>query len=121
MTTPILGPLLTFIAVLALIPVALWLLKRSPLGAGTQGPAGMKVISALPLAPNQRLLTVEVGQGADRCWLVLGVTPAGIRTLHTLPPQAEATLPAASPDRSGLPSFAQLLQRKTQGGGPDGR
>jgi len=119
MNTPLLGPLLTFIAILALIPVALWLLKRSPLGAGTQGPAGMRVISALPLAPNQRLLTVEVGQGADRCWLVLGVTPAGIRTLHTLPPQAEAPVPADAPGRPGMPSFAQLLQRRTQGGGHD--
>jgi flagellar protein FliO/FliZ len=102
-----LGPLASFIAVLALIPVALWLLKRTPLGAGAATPAGMRVIASLPIAPNQRLLTVEVGQGSDRQWLVLGVTPAGIRTLHTLPPQAD--LPAA-PATTGL-SFAQLMGR----------
>jgi flagellar protein FliO/FliZ len=102
-----LGPLASFIAVLALIPVALWLLKRTPISAGAATSAGMRVIASLPIAPNQRLLTVEVGQGSDRQWLVLGVTPAGIRTLHTLPPQAD--LPSASP-AVGL-SFAQLLGR----------
>ena len=102
-----LGPLASFIAVLALIPVALWLLKRTPIGASAATPAGMRVIASLPIAPNQRLLTVEVGQGNDRQWLVLGVTPAGIRTLHTLPPQAD--LPNA-PASVGL-SFAQLLGR----------
>jgi len=102
-----LGPLASFIAVLALIPVALWLLKRTPLGAGAASSAGMRVVASLPLAPNQRLLTVEVGQGNDRQWLVLGVTPAGIRTLHTLPPQAD--LPSA-PASAGL-SFAQLMGR----------
>jgi flagellar motor switch protein FliN/FliY len=39
-----------------------------------QGP--MRVVACLPLAPNQRLVTVEVGQGDERRWLVLGVSPA---------------------------------------------
>ncbi len=101
----VLGPLAAFVAILVLIPVALWLLKRTPLGAAaSQG--HMRVVAALPLAPNQRLLTVEVGQGDDRKWLVLGVTPAGITTLHTMPPQAD--VPA--PPQHALP-FAQLLAR----------
>ena len=82
------GPLAAFVLILALIPAALWLLKRTPLGGAGVG-QGMRVVAALPLAPNQRIVTVEVGSGDDRRWLVLGVTPAGIQTLHTLPPQAE--------------------------------
>ena len=108
------GPLISFVAILALIPLALWLLKRTPLGAAATGLAGMRLVASLPLAPNQRLLTVEVGQGADRQWLVLGVTPAGIRTLHTMPPQAEAR-PVAT---GAGPSFASWLGRH---GGMHGR
>jgi flagellar protein FliO/FliZ len=64
------------------------------------------------LSPNQRLVTVEVGQGDDRRWLVLGVSPAGISTLHSLPPQAET--PAAAPGSASV--FAQLLQRQQKPG-----
>jgi flagellar protein FliO/FliZ len=100
----IVGPVLAFVAVLALIPIALWLLKRTPMGqAASQGV--MRVVAQLALAPNQRVITVEVGSGDDRRWLVLGVTPGGISTLHTLPPQADA--PAAGPV---LP-FAALLAK----------
>ena len=102
----VLGPLAAFALIVALIPAALWLLKRTPLGgAGATGV--MRVVAALPLAPNQRLVTVEVGSGDDRRWLVLGVSAAGIQTLHTLPPQAETTVAAAT----AFPLFAQLLQR----------
>ena len=107
--TDFIGPVFAFVAVLALIPAALWLLKRTPMGGAATG-APMRLVGALPLAPNQRLVTVEVGQGDDRRWLVLGVSPAGISTLHSLPPQAE--LPAA-PTATGL-GFAQLLKRQQQ-------
>ncbi len=82
--------LMSFAAVLVLIPGALWLLKRSPLGAKAQGKAKvMRSVAVLPLSSTQRIVTVEVGQGADRRWLVLGVTPQTISTLHSLPPQPE--------------------------------
>ena len=108
--------LLWFVAIVALIPAALWLLKRTPLGGSASG-APMRLVGALPLAPNQRLVTVEVGQGDDRRWLVLGVSPAGISTLHSLPPQAE--LPAALPGAGSV--FAQLLQRQRKPGSSDAR
>ena len=75
----VLGPLAAFVAILVLIPVALWLLKRTPMGGAAMGGL-LRVVSALPLAPNQRILIVEVGQGEARQWLVLGATPAGIST-----------------------------------------
>ena len=112
-STSLIGPLAAFVLILALIPAALWLLKRSPLGKFSAGGAGgpMRVVAALPLAPNQRIVTVEVGSGDERRWLVLGVTPAGIQALHTLPPQAEPV--AANP--GPLPIFAQLLARQQRG------
>ena len=99
--------LLWFVAILALIPLALWLAKRTGSGgAATQGL--MRTVAVLPLAPNQRLVTVEVGRGDARRWLVLGITAQQIATLHEMAPQDEDSslppAPAAAP-------FAQLLRR----------
>jgi flagellar protein FliO/FliZ len=110
------GPVVAFVAILALIPAALWLLKRTPLGGQAAG-APMRLVGALPLAPNQRLVTVEVGQGDDRRWLVLGVSPAGISNLHQMPPQAE--LPPLGAGNGTL--FAQLLQKQQKPGSSDAR
>ena len=103
-----LGSLLGFAAIVALIPLALWLLKRTPIGGGAAHGV-MRTVAMLPISANQRLLTVEVGSGDDRKWLVLGVTNAGIQTLHTMAPQAlPATAIAHNP-------FAQLLARHLPG------
>ncbi|MFM1856002.1 MAG: flagellar protein FliO [Pseudomonadota bacterium] len=108
-----LTPLLWFALVVALIPAALWLLKRTPLGGGVHG-AGLRCVSVLPLSGSQRIVTVEVGQGEDRRWLVLGVTPSSITTLHTMAPQGEP--PAALPAAVG--SFADVLGRLRGGAAP---
>ncbi|MES1162937.1 MAG: flagellar biosynthetic protein FliO [Rhizobacter sp.] len=81
-----LNSLLWFIAIIALIPCALWLLKRTPMG-GAGGNGVMRNVAALPLSASQRIVTVEVGQGDARRWLVLGVTAQSITTLHTMAPQ----------------------------------
>jgi flagellar protein FliO/FliZ len=65
----------------------------------------MRSVAMLPLSANQRIVTVEVGQGDARQWLVLGVTPGSITTLHTMAPQAEP--PQSGPQ--AVPSFSQLL------------
>jgi flagellar protein FliO/FliZ len=100
--------LLWFVVILAAIPLLLWLLKRTPYGAAMSGGANAPVrpVASLPIGPNQRLVTVEVGQGEERRWLVLGVTPQAITALHTLSPQAAA--PGAQPPEA---PFAQLLKK----------
>ena len=85
-----LNSLLWFIAIIAMIPCALWLLKRTPMGGGA-GNGAMRSVAALPLSANQRIVTVEVGQGDERRWLVLGVTAQSITTLHTMAPQEAET------------------------------
>jgi flagellar protein FliO/FliZ len=110
-----LSSLLWFLAILAMIPLALWLLKRTPVGGGAAHGV-MRNVAVLPLSPSQRIVTVEVGQGDARRWLVLGVTPQSISTLHTLVPQDEALLSAPpSATVPPLPSFAQMLGRLRQG------
>lgn len=97
-----------FLAIVALIPLTLWLLKRSGLATGAVGgaPAALvKPISQMNIGPGQRLVTVEVGTGEARQWLVLGVTAQNIHTLHTMAPQ---TLPSSD---KAAPSFTTLLRR----------
>ena len=50
-------PFLWFLGIVALIPVALWLLKRTPLG-GAAAAGVLRVVAQLPTAPNQRILVV---------------------------------------------------------------
>jgi flagellar protein FliO/FliZ len=96
-----------FLGVVALIPLTLWMLKRSGLATGTLGgaPALIKPVGQLNIGPGQRLVTVEVGTGDSRTWLVLGVTAQHISTLHTMAPQAA---PLAEPAAT---SFTNLLRR----------
>ena len=114
MSSSSLGSLLWFIAIIAMIPASLWFLKRTPLG-GAGGAGVMKSIAALPLSTSQRIVTVEVGTGDERRWLVLGVTPQSITTLHSLAPQ---DVPLASPGLQPHPAFAQILGRFRRKSGP---
>jgi len=104
-TGSLVSSLFWFLVILALIPAALWLLRRTPAG-GAAAHGLMRIVAVLPLAPNQRLVTVEVGRGDARRWLVLGVTSQGISTLHDMAPQDEGDAPpqAAAP-------FSTLLAR----------
>ena len=87
---------MALVVVLALIPLAMWLLKR--MGGGVPGSAaGLRVVSQLPLGPRERIVIVEAG---DR-WLLLGVTAASINRVGTLP---KGELPPAS-----TPNFSALL------------
>jgi len=107
--------LLWFIAILALIPAALWLLKRTPAG-GSTAQGLMRTVAVLPLSPSQRVVTIEVGRGEARRWLVLGVTGQQIHTLHEMAAQdVGVTLPA----QAATP-FSQLLSRLQGSGAKDG-
>jgi flagellar protein FliO/FliZ len=107
-TGSMLSSLAWFIAILALIPLALWLLKRTPAGgAAASGP--LRSIASLPLGPGQRLVTVEVGRGETRRWLVLGVTAQQINTLHEMAP-----LEVLPGEPQSVAPFSLLLERLKQ-------
>ncbi len=115
-----LSSILWFCAIVALIPVTLWFLKRTPLG-GAGGAGVMKSIAMLPLSTSQRIVTIEIGSGDERRWLVLGVTPGSITTLHTMMPHEIAAAPDAGAPVH--PAFAQILARfrRTDPGDPGAR
>ena len=66
-------PLLAFILVIALIPAALWMMKRAGVG-GVQTGGVLRPVANLSLGTAQRVTVVELAVGEERHWLVLGVT-----------------------------------------------
>ncbi len=91
------GSLMQMLAGLAVVIVllfaSLWLLKRL---SAPRGPAGdlLKVVSATAVGPRERVVIVELGD----TWLVLGVAPGRVSTLHELPRIAGVAAPAAGGD-----------------------
>ena len=76
--------------VVGLILACAWLARRFGLQRFGGGQL-VKVVSSTAVGQRERVVVVEVnGQ-----WLVLGVTPQNINTLHTLPAQA-SSVPAAA-------------------------
>ena len=95
MTTSLM-PLVSFVFVIAMIPVALWLMKRAGIG-GSAGPAGgvLRHVSQLSLGTSQRVTVVEITVGAERHWLVLGVTGERVTQLASYPAPDIAAAPSA--------------------------
>jgi flagellar protein FliO/FliZ len=98
---------LWLMVIVVLIPVSLWVFKRSgAAGLGRGGAAGLRQIATLALGPQQRVMTVEVGEGESRRWLVLGVTPNQVTTLHVMPAGETVEVPVRP-----AAGFAQMLNR----------
>jgi len=106
------------VGLLVLMVFAAWALQRwrqhlpgLPLQAG---PA-LKVLNSVSLGPQQRVVTLQVGQGADAHCLVLGVAPGSIHTLHSMPLPTDPAQPD-TPTASGFAArLAQLTAHKAQG------
>jgi len=99
--------ILSLLLVLAAIVLVAWLLKRMNVaqqGAGHQ----LKVLGGVSVGQRERIVLVEI----EDTWLVVGVGPGQIRTLHTLR-KAEAPGQEAEESPPGPPSsenkFASLL------------
>ena len=79
-----------FLCVLVSLPFLIERLKKH-YGLGLPSSAGpTRLVSALSLGPQQKVVTVEVGPPTARVWLVLGVTNQSIQCLHTLPAEGSA-------------------------------
>ena len=73
--------------------------------------AASRVVSAVAVGPQQRVVTVEVGPEHARTWLVLGVTAQQVSCLHVLPvsPVPVPTTAGAGAVVAEVPSFAQQM------------
>ena len=107
MTASLVPSLLAFLAVIAMIPVALWLMKRAQvLRPGTAGP--LSIVAGLSMGPRERIAVIHA---AGR-YLVVGITAQQMTLLAQLdqwPGDTPSdTAPGAAPARS---PFSRLLRR----------
>ena len=95
MTTSLI-PLVTFLFVIAMILVALWLMKRAGLGGvgGLQGSV-LRHVAQLSLRTSQRVTVVEIAVGVERHWLVLGVIGERVAQLASYPAPDTPATPSA--------------------------
>lgn len=71
-------------------------------GFGSNGP--MRVVGGLMIGTRERIVVVEIGD----TWLVVGLVPGQIRTLHTLPKgELQATGDGEKPFAQWLKQFAE--------------
>lgn len=78
----------SLLLVLGAVVAVAWIMKR--INLPQQGAASLlKVISGVAVGPRERVVLMEVND----TWLILGVAPGQVRTLHTMP---KGTLPSAT-------------------------
>ena len=87
-----------FLALLAVLPLLLKWVKARAAGAVPAGASVSRLVSAIAVGPQQRVVTVEVGSRDSRVWLVLGVTAQSVSCLHCLPVPEAGSLAAIAPD-----------------------
>ena len=106
-------PALVLLALMVGIAFALrWARHRLPGAVGHSGPA-MQVLATLSLGPQQRIVTVQVGQGDARFCLVLGISPGSVNALHQMPMPAglvDATPNPVTPATGFAARLAQLTK-----------
>lgn len=96
---------LALLLILALLGGLAWLARKISGGKGF-GEGGMKIVGGVALGPRERIVLIEAGD----TWLVIGIVPGQIRTLHRMP---KGELPEGG--AAALPSFAQWLQEARGG------
>lgn len=87
--------------IVALLGGTAWLARKVSGGKGF-GQEGLKIIGGVALGPRERIVLIEVGNE----WLVVGIVPGQIRTLHRL---EKGSLPSESLPASDEKPFAQWL------------
>lgn len=84
-----------------------WLARKLSGGKGF-GQGSMKIVGGVALGPRERIVLLEVGDE----WLVIGIVPGQIRTLHRL--AKDATITDNTPSASAEKPFSQWLQNITE-------
>ena len=110
----ILPSLLAFALVIALIPAALWVLKRAQALRPARDGA-LQLVAGLALGPRERIAIVKVGQRS----LVVGITAQTIPHLATLDKQITAAATDVGADAKPLAPFEQLRVSRLRKGRPD--
>lgn len=105
----ILQTIVALAVVVGILLLAAFLLRKLNGGRGFGNGGPLRVVGGLMIGTRERIVLVEI---ADT-WLVVGLVPGQIRTLHTLP-KGELQTPSAADKRFAL-WLKQLSERKNEG------
>lgn len=98
--------LFSLLFVIALLVGTVWLIRKMSAGRGF-GQGGLKTLGGLSLGPRERIVLVEIGD----TWLVIGIVPGQIRTLHRMP---KGELPTEMVSPLSDHPFAQKLKQMVE-------
>lgn len=99
----------SLILVLGAVALVAWLMKR--INLPQHGVASLlKVIGGVAVGQRERIVLVEVND----TWLVVGVAPGQVRTLHTMPKGIlpSTTADASSPDGKFQMWLKQMVEKR---------
>lgn len=94
--------------VFGLLFVAAYLLRRFNPGGGFGKKGPLRVVGGLMVGNRERIVLLEV----DDVWLVVGIAPGQIRTLHTMQ-KGEIAPPSPTEKPFGL-WLKQVIERKNE-------
>lgn len=100
----ILQMLLGLMLIIGFLFVGAYFLRKLNGGKSFGNTGPMKIVGGLMLSTRERIVLVEVGD----TWVVVGIVPGQIKTLHTLP---KGELPATN---SSDKPFGQWLKQMTE-------
>lgn len=102
--------LLGLALVLALLFGLAWLTKRYL--APQRGAFGaIKIVAATAVGQRERIVLVEIGQ----TWLVVGVAPGNVRSLHAMEKIDLADEPAAPAEKNFNSWLKQIIEKRNAG------
>jgi flagellar protein FliO/FliZ len=105
------APAIALLVIMVVMALVLQRFRRHIPGAALHGGPKLQVLSSLSLGPQQRVVTVQVGQGDDAVCLVLGVAAGSVQALHQLPLPPVALNPTEAAAPNGFAArLAQLVQ-----------
>lgn len=98
--------LLGLAVVIGLLFAGAYLLRRLNGGRSFGNTGPLRIVGGLMISPRERIVLVEVGNS----WVVVGIVPGQIKTLHTLP---KGELPASGDGESRFGFWLkQMAERK---------
>jgi flagellar protein FliO/FliZ len=105
--TTLLQTLLGLAVVIGLLFLAAFLLRKVNGGRGFGSHGPLRIIGGLMLGNRERIVLLEVGDS----WIVVGLVPGQIRTLHTLP---KGELKPGGGERHFAQWLKQVAERKNE-------
>jgi len=99
---------LALAAVIGVLFLAAYLLRKVNGGRGFGSNGPLRVVGGLMIGPRERIVLVEIGD----TWIVVGLVPGQIRTLHTLPKGELGT--GSDGERHFAQWLRQIAERKNE-------